>query len=424
LSGTVLDSIDWGTKVTPTNKVINVYFAKNGEKFDGETSEGWSSYEKQQAMAAFGLYEDFIDVTFNKVSSKADADFKLVAANNLGYLGYFNPPGTYKEGVGAFATDGTGWNNNGGLEQGGYGFVTLIHEFGHAMGLAHPQDRGGTSPKMHGVTNTYGDYGDFDLNQGVFTTMSYNDGWENGPDGTSPSNKYGWQGSMMALDIALLQQKYGANTSFAKGSTTYKLPDTNSAGTFYAAIWDTGGKDTISNQGSSGDAMIDLRAATLNYENGGGGFISYVKGIYGGFTIANGVKIENATGGAGNDTLIGNGAKNLLKGNNGSDVLKGKAGADTLVGNRGNDKLKGNAGNDNFVFKNNFNKDKVLDFQDNKDTIRLDDNLWNGTKSVNKVLSQFGTQNGSDFVFDFGDGDILTILDVTRSQLNNDIDII
>ena len=35
-------------------------------------------------------------------------------------------------------------------------------------------------------------------------------------------------------------------------------------------------------------------------------------GIYGGFTIANGVTIENARSGSGNDTLIGNEAANRL----------------------------------------------------------------------------------------------------------------
>ncbi|MCH8240812.1 MAG: PPC domain-containing protein [Proteobacteria bacterium] len=37
-----LDSIDWGTAVTPASNVINVYFAANGQTFDGVTSQGWS----------------------------------------------------------------------------------------------------------------------------------------------------------------------------------------------------------------------------------------------------------------------------------------------------------------------------------------------------------------------------------------------
>ena len=62
---------------------------------------------------------------------------------------------------------------------------------------------------------------------------------------------------------------------------------------------------------------------------GGGGFVSYAYGIYGGFTIANGVVIENATSGGGNDTLVGNAAANVLNGGAGADRMTGGAGKDT-----------------------------------------------------------------------------------------------
>ena len=61
--------------------------------------------------------------------------------------------------------------------------------------------------------------------------------------------------------------------------------------------------------------MIDLTAATIDYSPTGGGVLSFVRtlpgettaqAIKGGFTIAQGVVIENATGGGGNDQLIGN----------------------------------------------------------------------------------------------------------------------
>ena len=48
----------------------------------------------------------------------------------------------------------------------------------------------------------------------------------------------------MAFDIAVLQDKYGANTTFANGNSTYTLPDKNGVGTYWACIWDTGGTDT------------------------------------------------------------------------------------------------------------------------------------------------------------------------------------
>ena len=86
-------------------------------------------------------------------------------------------------------------------------------------------------------------------------------------------------------------------------------------------IWDVGGTDTISAQGSQLDAIIDLRAATLRNEEGGGGFVSRNGGVLGGFTIANGAVIENAIGGNGDDLLFGNAANNSLNGGAGWDTV-------------------------------------------------------------------------------------------------------
>ena len=119
--------------------------------------------------------------------------------------------------------------------------------------------------------------------------------------------------------------------STATGNDIYTLKDVNGPGIFYQSIWDAGGIDQIVYDGAR-DATIDLRAATLAYEEGGGGRVSYAYGIYGGFTIANGVTIENARSGSGNDTLIGNDAANLLVGGAGNDTLDGGGGNDTLIG--------------------------------------------------------------------------------------------
>ena len=77
------------------------------------------------------------------------------------------------------------------------------------------------------------------------------------------------------------------------------------------------------------NVQIDLTAATLDYSATGGGVVSFVDDIHGGYTIANEVVIENATGGSGEDALIGNSAANVLKGNDGDDFLMGRAGGDT-----------------------------------------------------------------------------------------------
>jgi serralysin len=297
-----------------------------------------------------------------------DADFFYFSypgtpGPGISLLGSMNPPDNGDEGVAQFNSADERWNAQM-LQPGGFSFVTLIHEFGHGMGLAHPHDTGGGSSIMQGVNPSGvpgddGGAGAFDLNQGVNTMMSYNDGWEKSPYGQPETNNegYGWLGSLMALDIAVIQDKYGVNEDWATGNDSYVLKDVNEWGvyidsatgqpavhdvtnqttardgyyegqsTFYSSIWDAGGVDQIIYDGAR-DANIDLRAATLRYEYGGAGWMSYATGIFGGFTIANGVTIENATGGSGNDVLIGNAAGNTLNGRGGSDRMEGGAGND------------------------------------------------------------------------------------------------
>ncbi|WP_447762571.1 M10 family metallopeptidase C-terminal domain-containing protein [Sphingopyxis panaciterrae] len=204
-------------------------------------------------------------------------------------------------------------------QAGGLSYLTFVHELGHAIGLLHPHaDEEGDS-SFPGVYFESGSTGDFGLNQGIFTSMTYNDGYAD--VGLSSSVDYGWQKGPGALDIAAIQFIYGANTTTGAGNTVYTMPTLNQAGTGWATIWDVGGTDTISAQGSQLDAFINLREATLRNEEGGGGFVSRNGGVLGGFTIANGAVIENAIGGNGNDILVGNSANNNLNGGAGWDTL-------------------------------------------------------------------------------------------------------
>ncbi|WP_254429688.1 M10 family metallopeptidase C-terminal domain-containing protein [Ruegeria atlantica] len=169
--------------------------------------------------------------------------------------------------------------------------------------------------------------------------MSYNDGWTQQNGLLSTSATYGGSTGLGALDIAALQEMYGANTSTNSGDNVYILSAANVAGVGYQAIWDTGGIDIIAHNGHQG-ATIDLRSATLDYSSTGGGVVSHAAGVKGGFTIAHGVVIENAAGGWGDDTIHGNSAVNDLRGHNGHDTIFSASNGynnNTIYGGNGND---------------------------------------------------------------------------------------
>ena len=330
--------------------VVTVSFVGAGQKADFSRfnvpsgsdeiiSEGWSQYEIERTMAALATISNYIDITF-EFTTAANADFQMVLDSNefssRGSLGYFFLPGgsSYTgESMGAFNKNGYGWSTDG-LRDGGLGFSTILHEALHGLGLEHPHDGANILPGLDPDASNYpfGDLGDFGLNQEVYTIMSYNSGLT----GTPRNQTMGNAATPMALDIALLQEIYGANTTHESGDSVYELSDSHGA---WSAIWDTGGTDTISYNGSR-DVNIDLREATLQQEAGGGGFISATQGIGGGFTIANGADIENASGGSGDDTVTGNDLGNALDGNAGDDDIDSGAGNDTVDGNSGADDIE------------------------------------------------------------------------------------
>jgi serralysin len=388
-----MHSIDWGSQIDRTSRnpdgdngprdngapdtgiiynstyniagknVITYYFAKTGDVFidddlttpgstDNMVAKGFEQWEKDAFRLALDQYEKVADIIYIEVQERNDADFKFVTYDGTpgvgaSLLGRMSPPNEDNEGQAEFNAGDVRWTQEG-LQQGGFYFPTLLHEFGHGHGMAHPHDNGGRSSIMPGADGGTGGLGgglgDYLLSQQVFTIMSYNDGWQTSPYGQARSggitgtevDHFGWQGSLASLDIAVIQDKYGVNEEWATGNDVYTLKDVNAAGTFYETIWDAGGSDEIRYVGAK-NTNIDLRAATLKYEIGGAGWVSYAYGIHGGFTIANGVTIEKATGGDGDDTLIGNDAANTLAGGSGDDWLTGGAGADTLNGAAGTD---------------------------------------------------------------------------------------
>lgn len=207
--------------------------------------------------------------------------------------------------------------------EGSSGYLTLLHEIGHALGLTHPFESAPTLPTRYDNLQ--------------YTIMSYTDSplYANMDYPVTP----------MLYDIAAIQYLYGANMSYHTGDDTYEFSNTTS---IIMTIWDAGGNDTLSAENQSLAATVDLRAghySSIGPDNLGNAATQNI-------AIAFGAVIENAVGGNGNDTLIGNDGNNTLDGGAGQDKLTGGLGNDTLDGGLGLDTLDGGTGNDTYVIDN------------------------------------------------------------------------
>ncbi|MDD1428845.1 calcium-binding protein, partial [Dolichospermum sp. ST_sed9] len=123
-----------------------------------------------------------------------------------------------------------------------------------------------------------------------------------------------------------------------EGNDTYLFPIA-AASLGSDTITDLSGVDTISFLGAKPAITFNLGLITVQAVGAGTNI-----------TLTAADAIENAIGGAGNDSLFGNALNNSLVGGAGIDTLTGGLGNDTLTGGAGNDSLSGGAGNDQFVF--------------------------------------------------------------------------
>lgn len=431
-----LESLNWDSAENIPTVMVNgvptayVYFAAAEEGGFGEvesdgvtpiTTYGWEAFQIEGVMRALQEYTPITGISYVRTTDIDQATFRLVTTINDDFGAKFYPqdPSTGDlQGLGIFNLESGGFTEPASLQPGGFSYAVILHEFGHAHGVAHPHDDGGGSEILLGVSDS-SSLGIYDLNQGVYTVMSYNDGWQTHPDGALEFSRKtwgsGWSGTLGAFDIAVLQARYGTydhNT----GNDVYEI-ESLQRWAYYQTIWDTGGIDTIAYSGGR-DAQIDLLAATLDYTPTGGGVVSFVEGTFGGYTIANGVVIENATGGQGDDAIMGNSAANVLKGGTGEDSLLGREGGDHLHGETGKDDLRGGDGDD------------TLNGGTASDTLNGgagDDYLIGGTGKDVFVFTDAGTDTIADYqkgeIIDLSGLEGVTFADVSWTQTQITVDL-
>ena len=239
---------------------------------------------------------------------------------------------------------------------GQHGFMTHIHEIGHAMGLEHMGNYNGSG------TWTPSSYQD----SSVYSLMSYfGPNWGSGAAAGAGLVAWAdWVGSdgrlyspqtPMVNDIMAIQAVYGVETTTRTGDTTYGF-NSNITGTTaqlydfllnknpIMALFDSSGNDTLDLSGWTTNSTISLVPGSFSSCN------SMTNNI----SIAYTCIIENAVGGAGSDQITGNDQNNRLDGGAGDDTLNGGNGDDVLIGGAGNDTLDGGAGNDQVNFSGGF----------------------------------------------------------------------
>lgn len=132
---------------------------------------------------------------------------------------------------------------------------------------------------------------------------------------------------------------------------------------------------------------------------------------------------DTLTGGAGNDFLLGEAGDDLLLGGEGDDRLEGGNGDDTLDGGPGNDRLTGGRGNDTFIFRQGSERAMITDFEDNIDTLVVDEVLWGGGLTAQDVIDTFGKEFSDRSILEFDGGERIVLPGLTDLQtMVNDLE--
>jgi Ca2+-binding RTX toxin-like protein len=171
--------------------------------------------------------------------------------------------------------------------------------------------------------------------------------------------------------------------------------------------------DRVSYRYATGGILADLETfATANTGEAAGDVYDSIENLAG--SIYN----DNLRGDALANDIAGNDGNDILYGRAGNDTLDGSAGADILFGQAGNDILTGGADADEFRFALGYGQDRVADFENNIDEIVLTGLA--GVTTATLALTK-ATQVGANVQFDFGGGDTLLVLNVTKAQLTDDL---
>jgi len=335
------DNLQWGTTLGMAHGPVTYGFrstSTTGSTIERTTFSKVNADQMTAVQDAMRLWSNVANITFTEVNPGGYTNSATIlianyssSSDGAAAYAYYPSPGS----TGFSSAAGDVWINayyqsNLSPIPGNYAYLTILHEIGHALGLQHP----GAYNAGPGVTITYAKNAEYVEDSRQYTVMSYFDASATGANHVYQGTTIRASTPLMH-DIAAIQRLYGPNLGHATGDTTYGFNNTgdyayriaSSTHQVVYCIWDGGGNDTLDVSGYGTNQTIDLRSASF----------SDIGALTRNVSIAVGVVIENAIGGSGNDTMIGNDVANRLVGGNGDDRLTGGFGGDFLDGGAGFD---------------------------------------------------------------------------------------
>lgn len=322
---------EWQTPTITYAFATNTAFMNNSS-YELRGAQAVSQSDRPTIRLAITLWDDLISRSLVETTT-IPSDIEYARSSNL--------DGAYAYVLGSPRAElsGNTWFRSGsdveGTYPGQYGFNTVLHETGHALGLSHMGEYNGN------LGNTPSCFEDTQ----IYSLMSYFG--PNGPRESAATFQADWTNQFdrqiypqtpMLNDVYVIQQIYGASTTTRVSNTVYGF-GSNVAGptaNIYnfslnpypvICIFDSGGTDTLDLSGFAASSRVDMAPGRFSSANLMTNNIS----------IARGVVIENGTTGGGNDLLYGNDANNILRSGSGDDWLSGRLGNDTIDGGAGTD---------------------------------------------------------------------------------------
>ncbi|MCG7630343.1 calcium-binding protein [Epibacterium sp. MM17-32] len=313
--------------------------------------------------------------------------------------------------------DLTGTSDNDTITGGG-GYDTLDG------GAGNDEIDGGT-----GGDNINGGFGDDTIHGGTSTDLIYGDeGNDSVTAGTGDDTVYGGDGNDTIFSNTSLDTVYGGagDDYISSGDGVDYVEGGEGNDTVYGRSgWDTlfGGDGDDSMYGSEGDD--ELSGGTGNDWISAGSAWDTVYGNSGDDTLYGNFGSDVLSGGLGEDEIYGGTGDDTMLGGADDDTIYGMQGVDRLEGGTGNDLLRGGTLVDTFVFDTGHDADEINDFETFNDRLELSSALVDGLTEAQDVIDTFASIENGVVVFDFGEGDAITISNLSSlAGLADNIDIV